>query len=98
MLSKPKVKPTELKKVITLLEAEHPDVEILAYEVVSEWKQRWFSEDYFVVLMNDPNARDVFPFGMDTTKNQAERELSKASSVEPIPSEAWVAKLREIPE
>jgi hypothetical protein len=98
VLSKPKVKPTELKKVISLLEAEHPDVETLAHEVVSELKQRWFSEDYFVVLMYDPNARDVFPFGMYTTKNQAQKELEKLASAGPIPSKAWVAKVREVPE
>jgi len=37
--------------VISLLEAEHPDVETLAHEVVIELKQRWFSEDHYVVLL-----------------------------------------------
>lgn len=98
MLSKPKVKPTELKTVVSLLEAEHPDVEALAHEVVMELKQRWVNDDYFVVLMYDPNSKDVYPFGMYTTKNQAQKELGKLSSAGPLPSKAWVAKVREIPD
>lgn len=38
MSMKISVKPTELRKVISLLETEHPDVEELAKQVVTELK------------------------------------------------------------
>jgi hypothetical protein len=93
-----KVKPTEQKLVVSLLEAEHPDVEELASQVIRSLKERWTSEELYVVNMYDPNARMVFTYGPFGTPKAAENEMSRLSSAGPLPSKGWVCKLREIPE
>lgn len=96
MTSKPRVKPTELKTVISLLEAEHPDVEQLAREVILELKSRWINEDYYAVLMYDPNSGQIYSFGPYLSKSQAEKSLGGLVSAGPIPSKGWVTKLYEV--
>ena len=92
---KARVKPTEVRQVIGLLEAEHPDVEELAKEVVLTLKQRWIEEEYYVTCMYDPNAKAVYTYGPYSTKNQAQKALKSLASAGPIPSQGWVQRLTE---
>jgi hypothetical protein len=93
-----KVKPTEQKLVVSLLEAEHPDVEELATQVILSLKERWTSEELYVVNMYDPNIRRVFTYGPFGTPKAAEKEMSRLVATGPLPNQGWVCKLREIPE
>jgi hypothetical protein len=93
-----KIKPTEQKLVVSLLEAEHPDVDALASEVIRSLKEKWVAEDLYVVNMYDPNMRRVFTYGPFGTPKAAEKEMSRLCSAGPKPSQGWVCKLREIPE
>lgn len=92
------VKPTELKKVISLLEAEHPDVEELAKEVVKELKAMWVKQDQYVVQMLDPNGKAIYTFGVYYTPSQAQKELARLSSPGPGPTRGWVQKVRGVPD
>lgn len=96
MSSTVRVKPTELKTVISLLEAEHPDVEDLAREVITELKTRWLTDDMYVVIMYDPNTKIVIPFGPYGTKKQAEKGLNQIASPGPLPAQGIIALVREI--
>lgn len=89
-------KPTEVKAIVKLLEEEHPDVEELAKQVIIELKERWINDDYYVVVMHDPNAKMLFTYGPYSTKRQAEKELESLSSAGPLPSRGWISKLYEV--
>lgn len=92
-----RVKPTELKTVISLLETEHPDVEDLAKDVILELKNRWLNEDYYVVLLYDPNAQWVYSYGPYQTENQAKKALGSLVSAGPIQSSGWISRLVDVP-
>jgi hypothetical protein len=92
------VKPTELKKVISLLEAEHPDVEDLARQVVTELKGMWVKQDQYVVHMLDPAGRAIYTFGVHYTPSQAQKELTRLTSPGPGPTQGWVPKVRGVPD
>lgn len=91
-----RVKPTELKKVIGLLETEHPDVEELAKQVVTQLKEMWVKQDQYVVHMLDPGGRAIYTFGVYYTPSQAQKELARLSSPGPGPTRGWVQKVRGV--
>lgn len=93
-----RVKPTELKKVISLLETEHPDVEELAKQVVTQLKEMWVKQDQYVVQMLDPQGRAIYTFGVYYTPSQAQKELARLSSPGPGPTRGWVQKVRGVPD
>lgn len=88
------VKPTELKKVISLLEAEHPDVEELAKQVVKELKEMWVKQDHYVVHMLEPQGKALFTWGVYYTPSQAKKELERLVSPGPGSTRGWVQKIR----
>lgn len=98
MSIKVSAKPTELKKVISLLEAEHPDVEGLAKEVVIELKTMWQAQDHYVIMMVDPSGKRIYTFGVYYTQKQAEKDLFRLSSPGPDPSKGWVQKIKGVPD
>jgi hypothetical protein len=84
--------------VISLLEAEHPDVEGLAKEVVIELKTMWQAQDHYVIMMVDPSGKRIYTFGVYYTQKQAEKDLFRLSSPGPGPSRGWVQKIKGVPD
>ena len=93
-----RAKPTELKKVVSLLEAEHPDVDALAKEVVVELKNMWQAQDHYVIMMLDAGANQIYTFGVYYTLKQAEKDLDRLSSPGPTPARGWVQKIKGVPD
>lgn len=83
--------------IVSLLEAEHPDVESLADEVIISLKAKWLEADIWTVNMYDPNTRVVVTFGPYLTQNQAQRGLKELASPGPLPAQGWISRLREMP-
>ena len=84
--------------MISLLETEHPDVEALAKQVVTELKAMWVKQDQYVVQMLDPEGRAIYTFGVYYTPSQAQKELARLSSPGPGSTRGWVQKVRGVPD
>lgn len=84
--------------MISLLEAEHPDVEELAKQVVKELKAMWVKQDQCVVHMLDPQGKALYTWGVYYTPLQAKKELERLVSPSPGSTRSWVQKLRGIPD
>ena len=92
------VKPTELKKVLSLKKAEHPDVEELAKEVVRELKTMWHAQDHYAIMMLDLSEKAIYTFGVYYTQKQADNDLLRQSSLGPGTSRGWVRKAKCVPD
>ena len=88
-----RAQPTKLKKVLSLLEAEHPDVDALAKEVVVELKSLWQVQDHYLIITLDAGANQIYSFGVYYTLKQAEMDLDRLSSPGPTPACGSVQKM-----
>jgi len=93
-----RAKPTELKKVISLLEAEHPDVKDLAKQVMTTLQTMWQAQNHYVIMMLDQSGKKICTFGAYYTQNQAEKDLFRLSSPTPQPARGWVQKIKGVPD
>jgi hypothetical protein len=82
----------EVRKVSALLEAEHDDVESLAYDVLDFTSRIVFERDAWIVVM--ANKLGVFVYGVFWTRKQAEDAmLNKIVEPGPDRSRFYVTKL-----
>lgn len=88
-------KPTELRKLIALLEGEADDVEVLAKWVWKLVEDSLADREQYVIFAVHPSLFNlVQAVGPYTTKNQAEKDYTKRISAYDSNSYARIALLR----
>lgn len=89
-------RPTELREVVKLLEAEHDDVEALAQEILDLLTEIKWSRGAYIAIQRFRNGPDFVCFGPYPTRTQAEKDLGRRIIAAEPGDVAYFAHVRDL--